>query len=340
MPITPLILVNAQGQPAWGRFDASVARINGRDVRYLTPLGKPASIFARHFHYKQFQFFGLINERFLLGCALADTAWLGLAFLYLYDRQTARLHEWTWRSPFARALQMSDSPREGASYFSASRVRIGMHYTDSAGVLAKCLDIHTPELTLHASMQETAFTPLSLCTRTGISGFTYTNKVAGVPAHGQLAFNGETFDLESLQSFGHHDFSAGYMRRETFWNWACTSAEVGGHRLGLNLSCGVNETSFSENCLWLDGVLQPLGGIHFVYARENLMQPWTITDEAGKLHLLFHPAGSHQERLDLGLFASNFSQLFGTFSGFVETATGRLEIASIGGFVEEQFAKW
>lgn len=337
---TPSSLVDIQGQPHYGRFATTVGLLNGREARYLTSMGKPAGRFARHFHYKQFQFFGLISERFLLGCALADTAWLGLAFVYLYDRQKNALHEWTWRSPLARALHLCNSPRQGESSFRQGQVQLVMGYTETAAGLAKHLAIHTPELTLEAAMQEGAFEPMSLCTRSGVNGFTYTNKVAGLPATGHLEFGGEHFDLSTLKSFGHHDFSAGYMRRETFWNWACSSAEIAGYRLGLNLSCGVNETSFSENCLWLDGKLQPLGGVHFRYARESLMQPWTITDEAGKLCLVFRPAGEHVERLDVGVFSSNFHQLFGTFSGHVETMAGRLEIDSIGGFVEEQFAKW
>lgn len=336
----PEQLVNAAGQVAFGHFDASLAHINGRAAHYLTPLGKPASRFARHFHYKQFQYFGLISERFLIGCAFADTAWLGLVFVYVQDMQTGKLREWTWRSPLGRALQLSDSPRQGDSRFQNGQVDIRMRYVEDAGILSKRLLIDTPELQLDAVIHEADFTPMSLCTRTSINGFTYANKVAGVASTGVLTFNGETLSLAELGAAGHHDFSAGYMRRETFWNWACTSAQIDGHMLGLNVSCGVNETSYSENCLWLDGKLIPLGGVHFDYQRTDLTKPWHIHDDAGNVDLCFTPAGCHKEALDVKLFASNFHQLFGSFSGQLRANDLVFDITSLHGFVEEQYAKW
>ena len=337
----PTQLVDDQGKVAFGRFASSLARINGRAARYLTPLGQPASALARRFHYKQFQYFGLISERFLMGCAFADTTWLGLVFVYVYDVERDKLQEWTWRSPLGRALTLSDSPRQGDSHFERGRVRIQMRYEEQAdGTLIKHLQLAMPELQVEASLPETGFSPMSLCTRTGINGFTYANKVAGVAATGTLSYQGKRHSLTELGAYGHHDFSAGYMRRETFWNWACTSANIDGHALGLNISCGVNETSFSENCLWLDGRLIPLGGVHFDYQREDLMRPWHISDAAGQLELEFIPSGCHREALDVTLFASNFHQLFGRFNGRLHTDAGALDISGLHGFVEEQYAKW
>ncbi len=333
-------LVNAQGQVAYGHFDDTLASVNGRDATYKTPMGRQASAFARHFHYKQFQYFGVISERYLLGCALADTAWLGLAFVYLYDVKADKLEEWTWRSPLARALTMSTSPREGMSEFKQGKVHIRLGYAEQQGKLTKTLQLDTPALQVQTEIDERHFSPMSLCTRTGVNGFTYANKVAGVPVSGELTLGNETLSLESIGAFGHHDFSAGYMRRETFWNWACTSAEVEGHALGLNVSCGVNETSYSENCYWLDGQLHALGGIAFEYNRHNLLLPWQIHDQNNQLSLTFQPAGEHVEQLNLGLFASNFHQLFGHFHGHIDTPEGKLTLSAIPGFVEEQYAKW
>ena len=50
------------------------------------------------------------------------------------------------------------------------------------------------------------------------------------------------------------DWTAGYMRRHTYWNWTATACRLpDGRILGLNLSCGVNETSFTESYFLLDG---------------------------------------------------------------------------------------
>jgi hypothetical protein len=182
---------------------------------------------------------------------------------------------------------------------------------------------------------------MSLCTRTGVNGWVYANKVAGRTVTGTLEQEGNRQDLAGLDAFGHHDFSAGYMRRETFWNWACLSARVGKTRVGLNLSCGVNETTFSENCLWVDDQMIPTGGVIFEYNRDDLMQPWTLRSQCGQVMLRFTPNGNHRERMNLGLFASNFNQLFGRFDGELRLKDGRsLTIDGQYGFVEEQYAKW
>jgi len=47
------------------------------------------------------------------------------------------------------------------------------------------------------------------------------------------------------------------------------------------------------------------------------------------------------ERLNLGLLASNFKQIFGQFSGVLRPA-GRPEVRidKLWGFVEDQYVKW
>lgn len=339
---TPATLIDSQGRPHLGHFAGSVPVVNGRDCDYRTPLGRPASARQRHFHYKQFQYFGLVSDELLLGCALADTGWLGLAFFYLFEPKTGRLREYTWRSPLAHALTLSDSPVAGESRFRQGRVDIRMDYEHRANGLRKRLRVMLPDTRLEVTMDEPPEYPaMSLCTRTGINGWTYANKVAGLPVHGSLTHRGRDTDLGALDAGGHHDFSAGYMRRETFWNWACLSGRVDGHWLGLNLSCGVNETGFTENCLWLDNQLIKVDLVRFDYERDDLMQPWRVRSGDGRVDLRFTPLGRHREHMNLMLFASNFQQIFGRFTGTLRDAEGRpLNVDGLHGFVEEQYAKW
>lgn len=336
---TPHQLVNSQGLPAFGVFPNSVPHINGRETDYRTPMGNKANPLQRHFHYKQFQYFGLIHEDYFIGCALAHTAWLGVAFFYIFNPHTKTLESHTWRSPFGMYMRLSSSPVQGLSTFKQGKVHIEMGYRQRQEGLEKSLAVTLPHLSLAVNMPEAShYQPMSLCTRTGVNGWVYANKVAGTRATGLLRCGKET---TAIEAFGHHDFSAGYMRRQTFWNWACFSGQVAGLRLGLNVSCGVNETSFSENCLWVDDACVPLGQVVFEYNRDNLNAPWQLRTHDGALSLTFHPLGKHTERLNLGLFASNFNQIFGYFSGHLTLPNGQqVPIERLHGFVEEQYAKW
>lgn len=340
---TPASLVGPDGRVPFGLFDGSVPRINGRDFDYRSPMGDPRGALARRFAYKQFQYFGILSEPVLAGCALAHTGWIGMAFVYVYDTQTRRLVSETFRVPLGQGLSMGESPVAGESRFRAPGADIRLGYRQSAdGTLAKTLSVGTGKgLRIEATMAEAApFRPLSICTRTGVNGWTYANKVAGLPVSGTLTAPLGTVDLDAVQACGHHDFSAGYMRRETFWHWACLSGHAGGHRLGLNVSCGINETGYSENCLWLDGELVHTGLARFDFERGNPDSPWHVTTADGAVDLHFTPAGVHRERMDLKLFATNFNQFFGRFSGILRVRGRELPVTDLWGFVEDQYAKW
>lgn len=338
----PPALVDAQGQVPFGLFDATVPRINGRDFDYRTPMDAPQGALARRFHYKQFQYFGVLGEDVLAGCALAHTGWLGLAFVYAWDTRARRLHAETFRVPLGLGLTMSTSPTGGESRLAGRGADIRLGYAqDAAGVLTKTVAVSTRQgLRLNATMTEAApFRPLSICTQTGINGWTYANKVAGLPVQGTITLpDGNRHDLAG--ACGHHDFSAGYMRRETFWNWACLSGRAGGRVLGLNISCGVNETSHSENCLWVDGELIPTGLARFRFDRRQPDAPWQVTTADGAVDLSFTPAGLHSERMDLKLFATNFRQFFGRYSGTIRARGEEIVVDGLWGFVEDQYAKW
>ena len=77
----PPALVDNQGRVAFGVFPETVANINGRAADYRTPMGKPASSFARHFHYKQFQYFGVVSDELLRTVPVEppQRAWAGAA---------------------------------------------------------------------------------------------------------------------------------------------------------------------------------------------------------------------------------------------------------------------
>ena len=131
------------------------------------------------------------------------------------------------------------------------------------------------------------------------------------------------------------------MRRHTFWNWGCLAGISGGRVLGMNVSCGVNETSFTENCFWVDGQLHKLDTVYFDYDRRELMRPWRVSSFDGRLQLEFHPEGRHAEKINAWIVASDFNQLVGRYTGWLQTAGGeRLAVDGMLGYMERHYAKW
>ncbi|MGH8354971.1 MAG: DUF2804 domain-containing protein, partial [Pseudomonas sp.] len=92
---------------------------------------------------------------------------------------------------------------------------------------------------------------------------------------------------------------------------------------------------------WLDGELIKVDTARFDFDRDRPLEPWTIHSFDGQVELRFVAHGLHQERLNLGVLASNFKQIFGRFRGVLRPH-GRppVVIDNLWGFVEDQYVKW
>lgn len=331
-------LIQANGQPHYGFFPEAPGEVNWRDFDFRSPMGRRLGALAKWRRFHQFQYFGLVSGELIGGCALADISLLTAGFVYLFHPASGRMIERQFKRPLGHDTEFSPRPNQGVCELRSGTNLLRLDNSGPDKHLLVELDDGTR---IDASFSEQRFQPMCLCTPTAVNGWVYAQKVAGVRCRGSVRSELGDFDLQALDAFAHHDWSAGYMRPETFWNWACLSGEVAGTRVGLNLSCGVNETSFSENCYWLDGALHPVGGVRFEFDRDDPLRPWRIGSGDGQVELTFRGHGLHRERLNLGLLASNFKQVFGCFQGTLRPP-GRapLVIDNLWGFVEDQYVKW
>jgi hypothetical protein len=335
-------LVGADGAVRLGIFAEPIDVVNHGDFVFRDPFGKPRGRLARHFGYHQFQFLGGMSERLVFGCAIIDTRFVGTAFVYCYDPATRRRVERSVRRPLGIGIQCVDTPEVGTMTFGAGGARFAMHA--GAAPRERRLEVAAGPIEIDAIFSEETppMEPMRLCTRAGATGWVYARKTAGLGMRGTLRWDDATYDLGALDIYGHHDWSAGFMRSETFWNWGCLAGRaVDGRVAGLNVSCGVNETSVTENCFWVDGRLHKVDTVAFDYDQRDLMKPWRLGSADGRVDLAFTPEGMHVERLNALVLATNFHQLFGRFTGTLTTAAGeRLAIASVLGFCEDHYAKW
>jgi hypothetical protein len=335
-------LIQADGQPRYGIFKSAPEQVNYRDFDFRSPMGRRLGALAKWRRFHQFQYFGLISDELIGGCALANLSLVGIGFVYLFHPASGRLLQRQFKLPLGFGTAFSQTPDDGVCELIQGRNRLRLENCAATGDKRLLVELDDGlRIDARFSEREPAFQPMHICTPTAVNGWVYAQKVAGVRCQGQVRSALGNFDLAALNAFAHHDWSAGYMRPETHWNWACLSAQVGDVRVGLNLSCGVNETSFSENCFWLDGELLKVDGVRFQFDRDQPLHPWHIRSGDGQVELRFTGEGMHRERLNLGFLASNFKQIFGRFSGELRPL-GRpvVPIDGVWGFVEDQYAKW
>lgn len=332
-------LIQGNGEPKFGLFPGNITEVNTKDFDYTDVFGKRQSKLKKYFACNQFQFIGIVSPEVTVGLAIVDLKLVSNAFIYYCIPGQDKPREWSVLQPLARQTEMSLTPDVGQAKL--SKGKMAWSITADKKSLSRVVEVTLPnQLTLKATMHERG-EPLRICTKTGASGWTYTQKLAACEVAGELVCADGRFAFDS-KSHALYDWSIGYMRRETNWNWA-SGAGLGtqGELVGLNFACGVNETSFTENCFWHDGKLNKIDMVSFDYKKHAPTEPWQISSYDNKVKLRFVPQGLRQERLNLWLMASNFKQCFGQFYGELKTDDNKIiRLDGLQGFVEDHYAKW
>jgi len=334
-------LIDEHGQPLFGRFDIPVSDINFRDFDLKTPMGKPIHPKKREQRFNQFQFVSITAEPLFIGLAIVRLRYASHAFMYLYDHADGRWSEHRFTRPFGRGLRFGQQPNQDTVSFIKGRNRLTIKATNRPGV--RQLKVSMADGTkIRASIDEsTHYMPMSVCTRTGFNGWTYTQKSNARVCQGQVHWQGRTYDLEALRALAGVDWTGGYMRHETSWNWASISGRLRDQRkLGLNLSAGVNETGFSENTLWLDGVPTQMPAVHFQFDRDNHKSGWSVTSADDSIRLHFDPVVNYRDNTNALIAASNFRQHIGRYHGEIDLPHETIYIDNLWGLAEDHYAKW
>lgn len=334
--------LNSDGQPPWGLLSEPAGTLNYMDYPLRSAFRELLPQEQRQHQFVHFHFMGFTSERFIAGCSMTLIGSTKTAFFYLFDRTTKELVKFSFRLTNAATGVVTLNPDAGRTLLTKGDMSV--QFESDLSARSKSLNFKAGdelELDLHFSEKSAQFETLRLCTPTGPNGWTYCQKVAGIPATGHLKYKGQSFSLEDLDATAHHDFTAGFLRRDTFWNWACISGiQKTGEFIGLNVSNGVNETGGSENRIWRDGRIEPLDLFSFSYNLENLEEDWLITSENGST-LTFRSEGKYaafNNKLSTGF---DFHQLFGCFNGKIVTQNGEIVlIRDLPGFCERQFAIW
>jgi len=328
-------LINDQGNVQFGIFESPIDEINYKDYQMSSPMGFKTPQIFKKLLFNQFAFFGLTGPDMIIGMAVVDLKYLSNGFLYIYDRKDGTVSEANKTIvPVSKKIFISPTPANISCGFKFGNLSISM---ENNKISAKARDI---EIDLEFDRSRTS--PLRICTKAGYKGWVYTEKTSPINVTGKVIHKGRQTDISSPTYMGLMDWTAGHMRRETFWNWAATASTLAdGRSLGLNLSCGVNETSFTENAFWIDGEMTKVDMIHFEFNPDDFYDQWKIKSLDGKIDLVFDGKQDRKENINAGLVATRFTQLMGNFNGTLKTETGEvIEIKDCPGWAEDHYAKW
>lgn len=329
-------LIQAHGQPLYGRFTELPSAISPSKYIYKTPYGKIQTGWRKRLKYKKFKFCSIQHEQYSIGVAIVDIAWAGHGFIYIYDHESEQVLEWNAINPLARNTIVDEQPLFNHSHFERSNYQIDIQHAN--GVRYICVHKSAEEI-FKARIFCAGTDPLSMCSPTGINGWTYTQKSMTLAVEG-FFINKQQQKVEfNSRSFAALDDTCGFLRPETAWFWlSCNFWDQNKHRIGINLASGVNESFGNENSLWIDGRLYPLADMLFEMQTEHL---WTVRSLDETLHLSIETAWRRYENLNLRMVGSQFSQWQSKISGTIASAEhGLIHFDHEYGLLEQHYAKW
>jgi hypothetical protein len=332
-------LIGIDGRPRFGIYGGPLTSLNLDDFRPYGKRDSASSAKSRILKYriKRWEYLGVCNNDILFGIAVVRLGYMCNLFAYLFDRRNARISEYDILTPGGGAAIFGGNSLTGESSFRNGKTMVRMTSDPETITVEGSIKA---ELSVSLSFRKYG-QPLVCLTRVGLNGFNYTHKEAGIPVRGTIRHKGASWDIQEEQSFGVRDYTLGYLARQTFWNWASGGGmDKKGNRIGFNLVQGVNETGFTENAFWINGRVVKTDVVDFRYDDLDLLKPWHIDSNDGRVRLRFLPDGKRSANVHAGLIVSKFHQPFGRFEGTLRNGDQVCELQNVSGFTEEHYARW
>jgi len=170
------------------------------------------------------------------------------------------------------------------------------------------------DLTLHAGR---ASAPLSVSSRLP-GGKLYTHK-ALFPVSGTYSVGGASVEFDPARDLAVIDEHKSFFPYRTDWLWGTLGWQADGAPLGANFAfrpgvAGQEE----ESCIWTPTACEPLSDVTFTQGAAS----WTVTSADGRLDLAFTPEGRKDVKVQLGVVALDYYQLFGSYTGTLRSLDG------------------
>ncbi len=329
-------LIQANGQPRYGRFSQLPSSISLDQYEYKTPYGEVLQGWRKKLKYKKFKFCSIQHEHYSIGLAIVDIGWAGHAFFYIYDHANEQVQQWNAIQPFGYRTHLDEQPLYNQSHFYKSPFAIEIQHAN--GVRYIRITRHG-EVKLSARMFCAGTQPLSLCSPNGINGWTYTQKLTTLAVEGYFVNKQKQTIQFNETSFASLDDTCGFLRPETACYWlSCNFWDAKKRRIGLNLASGVNESFGNENSLWINGELFALSDVLFEPIDDK---SWSIRALDQRLNLVVQTSWRRYESINLRMVGSQFSQWQAKISGTIRTEENEtIELLFEHGLLEQHYAKW
>ncbi|PID38936.1 MAG: hypothetical protein CSA65_04665 [Proteobacteria bacterium] len=325
-----------EGEPTHGVYRGVIADTSFDGLRTEDVVGRLRARAAQ----KRWCYVGVYGPRLIAACCVIDLTYLASCFAFAFDRQSGRIidhHQvsprlWPW---------VPDTPSAGHTRYGWPRAKATISADGLRRHLGCDIGRGAERLRVDAWLDERDVAGLSLVSPQGTPSspwaFGYTYKLSGLPVEGTITLGGERVSLHDHQAVV--DYTHGLPPRDTRWLWASGCGRCpDGVPIAFNCVSGWNDGVGlgGENAAWIDGELRPLSPVRFERPSPDR---WQL--RGPELALDFVREAQREQRVDLKLIASIYTQPLGRFSGWILNGRGqKREIEQASGVTEDHRARW
>jgi hypothetical protein len=330
-----------------------VSLVEGGTRHYGRLAGRPATVnpldeytgvrrSLRRLRLKEWLGFTLLHPDLYASLIIQDAKYLCSSEIYVHDRQAGELYQHARNAP-PSAVTLPANLMDSTTLFSRPGYRIAYAFHGQHEHHTITIDIATtggtPALRgeLHL-LPLGASAPLSVSSRLP-KGRMYTNKVA-FPVEGTLRVGEREFVFDAGRDLAILDEHKSFLPYRTTWTWGTFAAHTPGGVVGANF---VDRPELpgeeEESCIWTAAGVEPLADITFDRKLPDPLSPWHIASADGRLDVTFTPEGRKSTRHQLGIFAIDYFQLYGTYDGNLRTGDTTTHLDSAHGVCERMNAR-
>lgn len=334
------------GSVHYGVFKAPFKNLNLLDAPSFKRFG-PIAHLMRRLRLKEWQYFGIVTGKAFFGLAVVNANFMGLSWFYYYDRKTGRAIEHMRKASPTRVILAKDLWDSQCS-FAIRDYSIRIHNNLDKGVHRIKVDISQAhdlpgvraDVKLHQDLKKVQPLITILPLESGRPFYSHKGPCA---VSGMIQVGDEAFHLDQRKDLAIIDVHKSFYPYQTSWKWATFAGyDSKGQLIGVNLTHSVfkDDHVHNENAMWHGNRLSLLGAARFEIPEEPGL-PWMINTKDDRVHLRFQPQGGRKQRINLGVFLSQYVQPLGLFSGTLLDDDGvRHEVKDVFGMAEDHHTRW
>lgn len=299
---------------------------------------------------KEWNFYEISNERYILLVMIADVSYGATSSVILHDMETGEQFAASTTSLFTfGSYGVTDTNGMAESTISKHKKNYELDIVTAKGYKTikfnglcnkedYIVDIRMDMFDNHESL--TFATPL---VKNDPKKFYLDQKINCMPVTGTVKIGDRTVTFSPDDTFAILDWGRGAWPYHSTWYWSNGSTKLeNGDIFGFELGWGWDETACTENTIFINGKAQKIGKVSVEEQLPNWMnrkawleQKWTLKSDDGRLNLTMTPYYDNFTCSRVIFIGNWCHQVFGRFNGTVTLDDGTvLEIKDMMAFCE------